>query len=112
MKIFRYNNRPSRQRGSYQHKVVTLLQDPWDYPEWKDHAKEVGDHELENWYFGFTRIQLKEANLQAKEACGEYFEWGDSKLISFEVPDESCLMLSDQVVFYAPMANISIEQIK
>ena len=118
MKIYRYNKRPANQWASYQRAIVHILNGPRDYNEYCNHQ---AFYEPTNWYFGFTKDQLRFANLLVKENIVEVSTrrdmwlrgWAnDSKLISFEVPDEHVLVLDDQVVFYAPSASVSLDIIK
>lgn len=118
MKIYRYNKRPAYQCYSYQRAIVCILNGPCDYNEYRSHE---AYHEPTNWYFGFTKDQLRFANLLVKENIDDVSlrrdMWlkgkaNDSKLISFEVPDKHVLVLDDQVVFYAPSASVSLDIIK
>ena len=123
MKIYRYNNRPTRlDYYSYQRKVITVISGPFDHNEFNDHFYKIGGEDgLKNWLFGFTKEQLISANLRAKDDLERMkdegykigYPWNkESKLLSFEVPDEDILVLSDQVVFYAPSASLPIEQLR
>ena len=113
MKIYRYNNRPAFLRGSYQHGVITGITAPFDHDEFNDHFADERNNDLRNWLFGFTKWQLISANLRSKDREECRRPWNKkSKLLSFDVPDEDILMLSDQVVFYAPSASLPIEQLK
>lgn len=113
MKIYRYTGRPATLKGSYQHKVVTMLNVPYDYDEFNDHEEIM--RYPSKWYFGFTKEQLLKANRNAKRDSENsyYFEWDESsRLVSLEVPDEKVLELYDQVVFHRDYASIPFEQFK
>jgi len=106
MKVYRYTGRAATLQGSYQHKVVTLLNGPFEYDEFRDH-EEINRYPSK-WYFGFTKEQL------LKDSENSYsFEWDkSSRLVSFEVPEEMVLELYDQVVFHRDYASIPFEQFK
>jgi len=115
MKMYRYTGRPTTLRGSYQLRVVTLLNEPFGYDEFDDHYCN-NESSMDKWYFGFTKEQLRFANLLAKEEfskTGFNYKWNKSShLVSFEVPDDKILILNDQVAFHKDYISIPFEQFK